>query len=131
MASIRKEMVLDANPNDVWDAVRDVGAIHTRLAPGFVADTRLEGDARVVTFANGFVARERIVTVDDDARRLVWASVGGRLAHHNGALQVLSAGDGRSRIVWIADLLPDEFATQIDDMMSQGMGAMQRKLEHR
>ena len=79
MASIRREMLVDADPKDVWDAIRDYGAPHKRLAPGFLVDTRLEQGARVVTFANGLVARELIVDVDDDAQRLVWSVVGGRL----------------------------------------------------
>jgi hypothetical protein len=60
MASIRREMVVEARSGDIWDAIRDVGAVHTRLAPGFVVDTRLEEGARVVTFGNGLVARELI-----------------------------------------------------------------------
>ncbi len=76
MACIRREILVEARAENVWAAVRDVGAVHERLAPGFVVDTRLEGDARVVTFANGLVARELIVDVDDDARRLSWAVVG-------------------------------------------------------
>ena len=80
MASIHKEIRIHARPEKVWDAVRDVGAIHTRLAPGFVVDTRLEADARVVTFANGMVVRELIVDVDDESRREVRAAnVLGRL----------------------------------------------------
>ena len=82
MASIREEILLDARAEDVWDAVRDVGALHTRLVPGFVTDTRLEKGARIVTFANGMVVRELIVDLDDTARRLVWTASGGRLSHH-------------------------------------------------
>lgn len=130
MASIHKEMHLDAAPDHVWDAVRDVGAIHTRLAPGFVVDTTLEADARVVTFANGFVAREVIVDRDDAARRLVWSVVGGRFTHHNGAIQVFADGE-RSRLVWIADLLPSDLAGHIDGMMTAGMAAMKQALENR
>ena len=129
MASIHKEITVEAHPNDVWSAIRDVGAIHTRLARGFVVDTRLDGDARIVTFANGLVARELIVHVDDEARRLVWAVVGGRMTHHNGALQVFADGARRSRVVWIADLLPNELAPMIDALMQQGMSAMQATLE--
>jgi Polyketide cyclase / dehydrase and lipid transport len=89
MASIRKEIVIEARPEKVWDAIRDVGALHERLVPGFVVDTRLEEGARVVTFGNGVVARELIVDLDDTARRLVWAVVGSpRLTHHNAAVQV-------------------------------------------
>jgi len=128
MASIRKEMSLRARPDAVWDAVRDVGAIHTRLAPDFVTDTKLEGDARIVTFANGMTAKELIVDVDDSARRLVWSVVEGRPRHHNGAIQIFPEGEG-SRLIWIADLLPNELAPAISGMMQQGMDAMKRKLD--
>lgn len=130
MASIRKEVQVNASPEKVWAAVRDVGAVHERLAPGFVVDTRMEEGARVVTFANGQVARELIVDADDAARRLVWAVVGSpRLTHHNASLQVFAEGAGRSRIVWIADLLPDEVAGYIQAMIEQGMGVMKQTLE--
>ena len=106
MASIHREVRIQADPQTVWDALRDVGAIHQRLAPGFVTDVRLEEGARVVTFGNGLVARELIVDIDDEARRLVWSVIGGRMTHHNASAQVFSDGEGRSRFVWIADLLP-------------------------
>ena len=132
MASIRTEIVAAADADRVWAAVRDVGAPHERLAPGFLVDTRLEGDARVVTFANGLVARELIVDVDDAARRLVWAVVGSRrLTHHNASLQVLAEGDGQSRVVWVADLLPHEAAGDIRALMEQGMAVMKQTLEGR
>ena len=101
MASIRKEIVIAAQPEDVWAAIRDVGEVHRRLAPGFVVDCRLEegGGARVVAFANGLVARELIVDIDDDTRRLVWAVVQGRPTHHNGSLQVFAEAGGRSRVL--------------------------------
>ena len=130
MASIRREVVVNAPAEKVWDAVRDVGAVHRRLAPGFVVDTKLEAGARVVTFANGMTARELIVDVDDQARRLVWSVVGSpRLTHHNASLQVFPDGDGRSRVVWVADLLPDGVAGYIQGMIEQGMAVMKRTLE--
>ena len=126
MASIRKETQLPVSAADVWDVVRDVGAVHTRFAPGFVTDTTLEDGARVVTFANGLVARELIVDVDDRARRLAYAAVGGRLTHHNASFQVLEEDCDRSRLVWVADLLPDALAPVIDGMMTAGVEAIQR-----
>jgi hypothetical protein len=128
MASIRLEMNLHADPWNVWDAVRDVGAIHTRLAPDFVTDVKMDGDARIVTFANGMTAKELIVDVDDAARRLVWAVVEGRPTHHNGAIQIFP-NNGGCRLVWIADLLPHELAKPIGAMMQHGMDAMKKKLE--
>jgi carbon monoxide dehydrogenase subunit G len=129
MASIHKEIPINAPAEDVWAAVRDIGALHRRLVPGFVTDCKLEGDARVVTFGNGMVAREVIVDLDDEARRLVWSAVGGRLSHHNASLQILADGEGRSRVVWIADLLPNELAPAIRQMIEQGAAAMKKKLE--
>lgn len=128
MATIQKEVHVDASAEQIWSALRDVGAIHTRLARGFVTDTRLDGDSRVVTFANGFVARERIVTVDDSAKRLAYSVIEGRPTHHNASIQVIPNGTG-SRLVWIADLLPDDLAPVIDGMMEQGCEAMKRTLE--
>jgi len=131
MASIRKEILLDARAEDVWDAVRDVGALHARLVPGFVTDTRLEKGARIVTFGNGMVVRELIVDLDDTARRLVWSASGGRLSHHNASAQVFADGDKRSRLVWTADLLPDELAGEIRTMMEHGAAAMKKAIEKR
>jgi len=130
MASIRKEVQVNARPETIWDAVRDVGAVHERLAPGFVVDTRMEEGARVVTFGNGQVARELIVDVDDEARRLAWAVVGSpRLTHHNASLQIFAEGEGRSRIVWVADLLPNKVAGYIQAMIDQGMAVMKQTME--
>jgi len=129
MASIRKEILLAARAAEVWDALRDVGAVHRRLATGFVTETRLDGDARIVTFANGLVARELIVDVDDKARRIAYAVVGGRLSHHHATMQVIADGDGRCRLVWIADLLPHDMAGAIGAMMEQGSAAMKQTLE--
>ena len=129
MASIHREIQIDAKPEAVWDALRDVGALHQRLAPGFVTDVRLEEGARVVTFGNGMVARELIVDVDDNARRLAWTVVGGRMTHHNASAQVFPDGAGQSRFVWIADLLPHEVAPAIAAMMDQGLLVIKQTLE--
>jgi carbon monoxide dehydrogenase subunit G len=129
MASIHREVRIQADPATVWDALRDVGALHRRLAPGFVTDVRLEDGARVVTFGNGIVARELIVDVDDERRRLVWSVVGGRMTHHNASAQVFPDGEGRSRFVWIADLLPHDIAPGIAAMMDQGLAVIKRTLE--
>ena len=127
MASIHKDIIIDANPSDVWDAVRDFGAVHTRLAPGFVIDSRLDGDARIVTFANGNVAREQLVDCDD-------ATAAG-LCHRQRAgqsLQRLGAGLCRWRwshpLVWIVDVLPNAIAPYIDAQMDLGVLAMQKAL---
>lgn len=133
MASIRREIMIDVPPEQLWDAVRDVGALHTRLVKGFVTDCQLEPDgaARVVTFANGMVVRELIVAISDDEHRVAWSATGGRLSHHNASAQVFGEGAHGSRLVWIADLLPDSMAPAIAGMIEQGLDAMKRTVETR
>jgi len=128
MATIRKDLRVGRPPGEVWEAFKDVGAIHTRLARGFVTDTKLENGARMVTFANGVVARELIVTVDDAGRRLAYAVIESpNLSHHSASFQVFEDGAG-ARIVWIADLLPDAAAETIGAMMEAGVESMRTTL---
>ncbi len=129
MTCIRKVIHIDASPALVWDALRDVGALHKRLVPGFVKDTHMEGNTRVVTFGNGMVAREEIVGIDDETRRVAWAIVGGQFRHYNGAARVTDDEDGGSWFVWTADLLPDELAEQVESMMAAGILVIKKTLD--
>ena len=129
MASIHREVSIHADPEKVWDALRDVGAVHQRLAPGFVTDVQMEDGARIVTFGNGMVARELIVDVNDDTRRVAWSVVGGRMTHHNASAQVFSDNNGGTRFVWIADLLPHELAPAITQMIEAGLAVIKRTME--
>lgn len=129
MASIRKEIETAATAEQVWDALRDVGALHTRLVPGFVVDTKLEGEERVVRFGNGMVVREPILSIDDGARRVAWAAVAESLKHYSASAQVFSAEGRPTRVVWIADFLPHEAAADIEIMMEQGIAVMKKTLD--
>jgi carbon monoxide dehydrogenase subunit G len=129
MAAIRRQIVTSASPDAVWDAIRDVGALHTRLVPGFVIDTRLRPGVRVVTFGNGMVVKEPIIDIDDRERRLVWGAIGGPLTHYNGSVQVFPEGQSHSRVVWIADFLPNDAANQVRAMIEQGMAVMKTTLD--
>ncbi len=128
MASIHKNIPIDAHPNDVWAAVRDFGAVHRRLAPGFVLDAQLDHDARIVTFVNGTIARELLVDCDETRRRLVYAVISERVKQHSASVQVITDGDVRTRLVWIVDVLPNEIAPYIDAQMDQAALAMQKAL---
>ena len=131
MASIHKDIPIDATPADVWAAVRDFGSPHRRLVPGFVLDARLDGEARIVTFSNGTMARELLVDCDDARRRLVYAVVSERIKQHSASVEVFAGGDGATRLVWTVDLLPNEIAPYIASQMDQAALAMQRALARR
>ena len=129
MASIHKEIEIERNEEFVWDAIRDVGAIHKRLVPGFVVDCKLEGDSRIVTFANGMVVRELIVDVDDRTRRHSWAARGVPFTHYNASIQVFSEDHDKCRVVWIADLMPNEIVETVAEMIQHGLNKMKQSLE--
>lgn len=129
MASIRKERTIAVSPEEAWAALGDWGAPHERLVPGFLVDTKIDGEDRIVTFFNGAEARERLIVRDEEGRRLVWSIVDGPYAHHNGAAQVIDNGDGTTQFVWIADLLPDEMAEMTGEMMERGVENVKQALE--
>jgi hypothetical protein len=108
-----------------------VGALHTRLVPGFVTDTKLEPGARIVTFGNGQVIRELIVDRNESERRLVWAVVDEPFQHYNASAQVFSEQPNRCRFVWTADLLPDELRETVAAMMDQGLSTIKATMERK
>ena len=128
MASIHKDIPIDAPAHDVWDAVRDFGAVHVRLAPGFVIDTKLDGESRIVTFANGMVARELLVDCDDERQRLVYAVNSERVTQHSASIQIVPDGETRCRMIWVTDVLPHTIAPYVSSQMDLGATAVQKAL---
>ena len=129
MASIRKEITLSNSAGRVWDAMRDFQAVHTRVAPGFLKDSTPEDGARVVTFANGAVFRELLVSCDDAQRRLVYAIAQPPFTTYSAAVQISDAGAGGSRVAWTVDFLPNELADRVDSQMDAALGVMKPTLE--
>jgi hypothetical protein len=131
MASVIKELVIRSSAAKVWEVIGDFPAGPIRMAPGFVVDVGTEApDVRVVTFANGTVARERLVGVDHGARRIAYSVVSGSMEHDNASMQVVADGsDGdRCRLVWIHDVLPDEAGPGLAAAMAQGLVVIGRTL---
>jgi hypothetical protein len=129
MPSIHTEIQIEACAEKVWAAVRNVGAVHQHLVPGLVTDVRLEGDARLVTFANGKIVRELIVDINDQTRRLAYAAVGGTAQHHNSSMQVFAGNENNCRLVWITDFMPSEASATIGALIEKGAAIIKRTLE--
>jgi carbon monoxide dehydrogenase subunit G len=126
MATIVKDVQFNAKPEVVWDALADFGALHQRLVPGFVTACAFDGEVRTITFANGSVAREMLVSSDSEHRRLVYAiSPNERVKHYSASAQVADDGNGGARLTWTIDLLPNEIAPYISGQMDLGAAAMQ------
>lgn len=128
MATIYHEFEINASAAFTWEAIKDTGAVH-KLAKGFVTRTELNGSERTVTFANGFVVKERIVGIVEEARRLSYSAIGGRASHHNAYFQVFATGEESCRVLWVTDLLPDEMEQPIRQMVEQGAKAIKSSLE--
>lgn len=129
MASIRKEISLRNSANRVWDATRDFQAVHTRVAPGFLTDNKPEDGARVLTFANGAVFRELLVSCDEQQRRLVYAIAQPPFTTYSASVQVFDEGAGNSRLAWTVDFLPNELAEKINSQMEAALSVMKPTLE--
>jgi carbon monoxide dehydrogenase subunit G len=128
MTTIIKIVDIDAPADAVWDAVSDFGAVHRRFAPGFVTNVELIEGARVVTFGNGMVAKELFLGCDHDIRRLAYSVRTERFTHHSASFQVTDLGGGKSRLTWIADVLPHEVAPTVAGMMEAGIAVAKETL---
>ncbi len=132
MASIVREVGVEAGAAPCWDAVRDFSALHQRLAPGFITDVQMVSPReREITFFSGAVAREYLVGVDDDRRRLAYTVVESPMGstHHNASVEVHPDGEARCRFVWITDVLPDELAERTGELMDRGIAIIKETLE--
>jgi len=128
MTTIIKTVEIDAPAEAVWDAVADFGAVHRRFAPGFVTNVELIEGARMVTFGNGMVVKELFLGCDHDTRRLAYSVRADGFTHHSASFQVADLGQGRSRLTWIADVLPDAIAPTVAGMMETGIAVAKETL---
>ena len=119
MASIHKDISTRRPPRRRLVPRCAISARCTRLGRA-LSPTRLDGDARIVTFANGNVARELLVDCDEARRRLVYAVVSERVKQHSASVQVSPTARRAAGMVWIADVLPNEIAPYIDGQMDLG-----------
>jgi hypothetical protein len=131
MGSITKEIKVNATGTAVWGALRDFGTVDQLVVPGFVIESVVDGDDRIVTFASGAVARERLVTLDDMRRRVVYSVVESQLGftHHQASVEVVEEPRGGCRIVWTSDFMPDEPGPIVDALMSQCAAVMAKTFD--
>jgi hypothetical protein len=131
MASIHEQIEVDAPVEKVWASLRQVGEAHKLFAPVLTGGT-IDGDIRTVTFANGMVAREQILDVDDHRRRVAYTVLGGNgMSYHHASMQVVEAGPGKSLFVWITDFLPAGISGNLTPLIQQGAKALKKNIEGR
>ena len=129
MASVVREIVIDAPPARVWAVVGDFAGGPVQMSPGTLLACRLDGpDVRALTFANGDVVRERLIARDESTRRIVYGWLADEVVHDNTSMQVLADGDERSRLVWIHDTLPDQLCAWLAPTMDRLAPIIQQAL---
>lgn len=131
MPTIYKEILIDASPEQVWDAVSDVGAVHHRLVPGYTENTLMDGHERTLILPKGGMVREFIISIDEKERRMAYAVQEGRmpLLHHHASFQVFPHGESGAKLVWITDFLPEHLTTEIQARVNRGAEVMKETIE--
>ena len=126
MASIHQNIHVDADADDAWDAVRDFGAVHERVARGFVTDTRARRrrpHRHVRQRRRGPRAPRRRSTTTAGGS----STPSSRARSASPTTRRQRRGDRRRRrrragCVWTTDVLPDTVAPTIGSMMDAGRG---------
>lgn len=132
MSSIVREAIIEATAERCWDAVRDFPALSERLAPGFIVRVEMVSPReRQITFFSGSVAKEYLIGIDEERQRLAYTVVESAMgsSHHNASVEVFPEDAGRCRFVWVTDVLPDELAEPIGQLMDRGLAVIKETLE--
>lgn len=131
MASLQHEIEIAVSAEQAWAALRELGQT-ARLFKPVLVEGHVDRDIRTVRFADGTVVEERIVDIDDERRRIAYSVVKGTpMTHHNASMQIIDAGPGRCRFVWITDFLPNDFGASMAPLVEQGSQALKQNLERR
>lgn len=131
MASIQIQFEIDVDADRVWQVIGDWANGPVAMARGHVVSSQADGDVRIVRFAKGTIARERLVARDEAARRIVYSLMGDSIRHDhdNAVMQVVPNGARSCRFLWTRDVLPDELAEPLRAAMEQAAPIIKRTLE--
>jgi hypothetical protein len=130
MATTRVDIAIETSAERVWSVVGDFETGPLTMAPGHVTRCQAHGGIRTVTFANGTIARERLIAVDEQHRRIVFSIIGDtiRPEHDNAVMQVIPRNDSTCTLVWMHDVLPDDLAPTLHAAMVDATPTIQTAL---
>lgn len=128
MATIRHEQRIAVPAEKAWGLLRQAELADRLFSPVLVSCT-MQDDVRIVTFANGLVASEQIITIDDADQRLAYYVMGEMFEHHSASMQIVPVDDGNCRFIWISDFLPEDLAETVQPLVTQGSNALARNIE--
>lgn len=128
MATIRREQLVAVPAEAAWEALRKADRADRLFAPVLVGCT-MHDNIRTVTFANGLVVSEQIVTIDDADRRLAYYVLGEMFEHHSASMQIVPIDEGNCRFIWTSDFLPEDRTETVRPLVTQGSSALVRNIE--
>ena len=127
MGTIRREVIIERPPDDVWPLIGDPEAI-AGWFPGMVT-AKVEGTSRIITAESGIPLPEEIVTNDPILRRFQYRVVGPMLRSHLATVDVFDLNDGRSLVSYSTDADPDPVALVIGGATGNALKELKRQLE--
>ncbi len=127
MATVRREVRINAPADEVWALLGDPAAI-PKWFPGIV-DATVDGKTRVITTASGLPIPEEIVTLDPILRRFQYRVQLPVVRSHLGTIDVFALGDGTSLVSYGTDAEPDTFALVIGGATGPALQQCKRLLE--
>ncbi|WP_296650071.1 SRPBCC family protein [Paraburkholderia sp.] len=127
MTSLFRELELETDAAHAWRALRDPGNAAHAFA-GVLTNCTFDGDTRTVTFANGAVIQERIVTIDETRMRIAYAVLSDQFEHHHASMQIVPDGPGHCRFLWQSDFLPEARREMVEPLVDAGCAAFARNV---
>jgi len=118
MATLFMTSRLPVSVEQAWRRVAAVGQVHDILP--VVTSCSVEGDQRACLLANGAHLKEKIISIDDDLKRLAYSVIDSPfgLEYHAASMQIVADGQG-SRINWTTDFKPDQLKELLTPMLEQ------------
>jgi len=127
VGTIRREVIIDRPPDEVWPLIVDPEAI-AGWFPGIESCT-VDGTSRVIVTGAGLPMPEEIVTVDPLQRRFQYRITGGLVREHLSTIDVLDLEDGTSLVVYSADANPSTMALVIAGAAGNALQFLKTQLE--
>ncbi|MFI5436460.1 SRPBCC family protein [Rhodococcus baikonurensis] len=130
MSSLRAEILIDANPDCVWEVVRDAASISEwyPLISGSSLDSR---GVRQIELSDGSRLEEKIVTSNEFLRRFQYQIQDGDLPveHHLGTIDVIPIED-KTLVVYSTEITPDSLALLVDSAVKDALAGLRDATTH-
>jgi len=127
MATLRREVVIDRNADEVWRVVGRPELLHLWF-PGII-DCAVEGKLRTITMATGLPMPEEIITNDSLQRRFQYRITAPMFRQHLATLDVIELSPSSCIVVYSTDADPDVMALGIGAATGDALLELRRQFD--